>query len=118
MAALTVQEIVSGGLEPAYTAANSQDTIKADSSQRHFLHVKNGGGGSINVTINAQRTSARVPGVGVVTISDEVVAVGAGEERMIGPFTEAFMDASGNVVIDYSGTTSVTAAALKLPDAY
>lgn len=118
MAALTKQNIDPSGLEPSYSAVNSQDTVNVSTGQRVFLHVKNGGGGSINVTINAVKTTATVAGVGAVTISDEVVAVPAGEERMIGPFTEAYMDTDGDVTIDYSGTTSVTAAALQLPAQY
>lgn len=118
MAALTLQSVVAAGIIPAYAAVNSQDTVIVNTAQRNFLHVKNGSGGSINVTINAVKTSARVQGVGVVTITDEVVAVGAGAEKMIGPFTEAYMDTDGTVTIDYSGTTSVTAGVFSLPAAY
>lgn len=115
MAAITVQTIGPSGVTPTYSAVNSADTMAVDSSERHFLHVKNGGGGNINVTITAQNTSASLAGVGTVTISDEVVEVTAGSEEMIGPFTAAFINTSGNVEIAYSGTTSVTAAGLKLP---
>lgn len=118
MAALTLQSIVAAGVEPAYAAVNSEDTVKVNSAQRNFLHVKNGSGGSINVTITAVKTSARVQGVGVVTVDDLVVAVPAGEERIIGPFTEAYMDTDGDVTIGYSGTTSVTAGVFSLPAAY
>lgn len=118
MAALTLQSIALAGLEPAYAAVNSQDTVVVSSAQRNFLHVKNGSGVSVNVTITAVKTSATVPGVGVVTISDEVVAVPAGEERMIGPFTEAYMDTDGTVTIDYSATTTVTAGVFTLPAQY
>lgn len=118
MAALTLQNIAPSGITPAYSAVNSSDTVKISTGQRVFLHVKNGGGGSINVTITAVKTSAAVSGVGNVTISDQVVAVAAGSEEMIGPFTEAFMDTDGDVTIGYSGTTSVTAAALQLPAQY
>ncbi|MCB1972155.1 MAG: hypothetical protein KDG54_17270 [Geminicoccaceae bacterium] len=118
MAALTLQTIALAGIVPAYSAVNSQDTVKVNTAQRNFLHVKNGGGGSINVTITAVKTSARVQGVGTVSISDEVVAVAAGAEKIIGPFTEAYMDTDGTVTIDYSGTTSVTAGVFSLPAGY
>ena len=118
MAALTLQNIDPSGLDPVYSAANASDTIKISTGQRVFLHVKNGGAGSINVTTTAVKTSAAVAGVGNVTISNEVVAVPAAGERMIGPFTEAFMDTDGNVTVGYSGTASVTAAALQLPAQY
>lgn len=118
MAELTLQEIVAVGVEPSYAAVNSEDTVKVNSAQRNFLHVKNGSGGSINVTVTAVKTTARVQGVGVVDIDDLVVAVPAGEERIIGPFTEAYMDSDGEVTIGYSGTSSVTAGAFSLPAAY
>lgn len=118
MAALTLQDIAPTGLNPSYSAVNSSDTVKVSTGQRVFLHVKNGSGSSINVTITAVKTSATVAGVGGVTISDEVVAVPASGERMIGPFTEAYMDTDGDVTIGYSSTGSVTAAALRLPAQY
>lgn len=115
MAAVTVQTITDDGVVPSYAAVNSSDTIKVSDEERHFLHVKNGGGGSINVTITAQKTTARVPGVGALTIPNLVVAVANGAEKMIGPFTSAYIGDDGNVDVAYSGTTSVTAAAFKLP---
>lgn len=118
MAALTLQTIAPAGVSPAYAAVNSEDTVKVNTAQRNFLHVKNSSGGSINVTITAVKTSARVQGVGVVTVDDLVVAVPAGQERLIGPFTEAYMDTEGNVTIGYSGTISVTAGVFSLPAAY
>jgi hypothetical protein len=111
---MTVQSVVPGGVAPTYAAANNGDVFPADSSERNFLHVKNGGGGSINATIPAQSGSAKVPGVGTVAIPDIVVAVAAGAEKMIGPVGQAYINASGNVTVNYSGVTTVTAAALKL----
>ena len=64
MAALTVQNIALAGLVATYSAANSSETMAIDGNERHFLHVKNGGGGSINVTITAVQTSAKKQGVG------------------------------------------------------
>lgn len=118
MAALTLQAVVPAGLAPAYAAVTVSDTVKVDSTQRNFLHVKNGSGASINVTITAVKTSARVEGVGVVTVGNRVVAVPAGQERIIGPFTEAYMSTDGNVTIGYSAITSVTAGVFSLPAAY
>ena len=118
MAEPTLQKLTISGVQPSYSAVNSEDTVVVNTAQRNFLHVKNGGGSPTNVTITAVKTSARVPGVGVVSISDEVVAVPAGEERIIGPFTEAYMDVDGTVTIGYSATASVTAGAFSLPAAY
>lgn len=115
MALITASDIVASGIVPSYAAVNSEDTLKINDQGRTFLHVKNGGGGSINVTLVARKTSAKVPGAGTVTISNRVVAVGNGAEKMIGPLEPAFADADGIVTIQYSGTSSVTAAAFNLP---
>jgi hypothetical protein len=62
MALLTVQNVTKAGVVPSYSAVNSEDTFKINSARRHILHVKNGGGGSITVTIPAVKTTANVPG--------------------------------------------------------
>lgn len=117
MATYTVQTIAKTGGVPTYAAVAASDQFANPSDERTFLHVKNGGGGSINVTVTAQKTSAKVPGVGVITISNQVIAVANASEKVIGPFSDAFTDSSGNVVVSYSGTTSVTAGAFRLaPD--
>jgi hypothetical protein len=68
MAALTVQNIGEAGLEAAYASAGgSGDTIADDGTQRTFLHVKNGGGSDITVTIAAVTASRSVPGMGTMT---------------------------------------------------
>lgn len=119
MAAMTIQSISPDGATITYGSVNSADTIAVpQGDQRHFLFVKNTSGGSINVTITAQKTSVRVPGVGNQTIADKVIAVGAGAEKMIGPFTEAFIGTDGNVDVAYSATTSILSAAIKLPSQY
>lgn len=117
MAALTIQSIGEAGLEATYAAASGGgDTIADDGTQRTFLHVRNGGVSDVTVTITAQNTSRSVPGMGTMTKSNIAVVVTAGEERFIGPFApDAYKNASGNVEVSYSGVTSVTVAALKLP---
>lgn len=116
MATLSVQTIAPTGLVPSYAAANSSDAFPDDGRERTFLHVKNGGGSSINVTIPAQRTSRRVPGAGTITVPDMVVAVANGAEKMIGPFPDDYRGlTTGNVTVNYSATSSVTAAVLQVP---
>lgn len=118
MAQLTNIVIVPSGLTPTYVAANvGGDTIVDDGQQRTFLKVKNGGGGSINVTIAKNISSKTVPGVGALTIADKVIAVAAGAEAMIGPFTDAYRAPGGIVSIAYSGVTTVTVAAVRLTPA-
>lgn len=116
MAALSIQTISESGLEATYASASAGgDTFVNDTSQRTFLHVKNGGGSDITVTVTSQHTTTRAPGFGVVAKANLSITVTAGEERMIGPFPPAaFNNASGAVAVGYSAVTSVTVAALKL----
>ena len=114
MAQLTVATIIDAGLTPALAAVSASDSFADDGSARTYIEVNNGGGVSTNVTIPAQQASVNIPGVGVQTISDIVVAVPAGQRRLIGPFTLAYRNSAGNVTVNYSATASVTAQAFKL----
>ena len=119
MALLTLQDVAPAGLNPTFAAVNASDTVKISTAQRAFLHVKNNhSSNATNVTITAQKTAATVSGVGNVTIGNLVVSVPANSERIIGPFTEAYMDTDGIVTIGYSATTTVVAAAINLPAQY
>jgi len=116
MAALTVSDVVPAGLTYALAAAGgSGDTIADDGREQTYLAVANASGGSINVTLTAQTTTVNVPGVGAMTISDRVVAVANSTTKLIGPFSSAYRNASGNVAVSYSATTSVTVGAFRLP---
>lgn len=115
MAQLTIQNAAVSGLTPAYGAVSASDKFANPSDKRTYLHVKNGGGSSVTVTITRQNTSLSVAGEGNITLANQTVAIPAGSERIIGPFPESFNDVDGNVVVGYSGTTSVTAAAVRLP---
>ena len=113
MATLTAQSIIEAGLEASYAAATGGGDDFVNNG-KEFIHVKNGGGGDITVTITAQRTTTNKAGFGPMTKSDSVVIVTAGEERFIGPFPmSAFNNATGKAVITYSGVTSLTIAILK-----
>lgn len=114
MAALTIQTIADTGIVPSLASVNTGDTVADDGTARTFVEVSNGGGSSINVTVPAQQTSVVVPGVGSLTVSDIVVAVASGARKLIGPFSRAYINTSGNVTLNYSATTSVTAGAFKL----
>jgi hypothetical protein len=115
MATLTALLIAKAGLVPAYAAANDGDVVAQPTDQRLFLHVKNGGGGSVNVTIPAVQATVNIPSAGAVAVPDIVVAVANGAEKMIGPFPPAYVNAAGMITINYSGVTDVTAAAFRLP---
>lgn len=117
MATLTVQDLVkSGGLEATYAAAAVGGDVMPNDG-RTLLHVKNGSGGNITVTAAAVITSVDLgPTYGPYTRANVAVQVDAGEERFIGPFPQqAFNNASGQVAMTYSGVTSLTVAALRVP---
>lgn len=107
---LTPQQVVTSGLEATYTAANVDGHMFAPGESR-MLHVVNGGGSSINVTVQAEYTRDGL------ALPDRVVAVPNGEDRFIGPFDrETYAQRSGNdrgkVYVDFSAVTSVTVALL------
>lgn len=106
MSVLTVQQIARSGLDPSYaSAAGGGDTVPND--EKTFLHVKNGGGSSITVTIQTPGT------VDSLAITDRAVSVPNGEERMIGPFPASYYGST--LTLSYSDVTSVTIAAIRMP---
>jgi len=114
MAALTVQSISESGLTPTFSAASAGGDSYAN-DDRTFLVVKNGGAGSITVTITAQRTSFQLEKFGNVTFSNMQITVGAGSEAWIKAPVAPYSDASGKAQVSYSGTSSVTVAAIRMP---
>lgn len=112
MATLTTQNIVEAGLEASYAAAAAGgDTFVNDTSGRSFIHVKNGGGSDITVSIEAVRSSVSSGTYGPLTKEDISVSVTAGEDRFIGPIRAAAY--GNNPDIQYSDVTDVTLAVLK-----
>ena len=108
--ALSIQEISAAGLVATYSAANVDgNSILNTSKEDICLHVKNGGGGSINVTLQTPASSHGEP------IAERVVAVAAAAETFFGPFNrDVFNQSDGSVYVDYSGVTSVTVAVLRV----
>lgn len=118
MALLTNQSIVRTGLEATYAAASAGGDTIDGTGERVFLHVINGGGGDVTVTVETPNT------VDGLAVADLDVVVTAGEERMIGPFPLALygqnnagesLNDGQAVEVTYSGVASVTVAAIKLP---
>lgn len=112
--ALAVQPVVIAGLAASYSAGNAEGH-KVLASARHILHVKNGGGSSITVTVQTPVT------VGGRAVAEDTVTIGAGADRFIGPFNpdvhgqpESVGADAGQAYVDLSSTTSVTLAALKV----
>ena len=107
--ALTTQQVLNSGITPAYSAGDAANGHQFNNDGRQILHVKNGGGSSINVTIS---TNAKVAGI---TVPNVVVAVTNAQERMIGPLDPlVFNQAGGLVYVDLSGATSVTLAVFQV----
>ena len=106
---LSAQIAVLAGLLPVYGAA----TVGGDefvNSGREVIHVKNGHSGSQTVTANSQAACSQGYD------HDAVVAIPAGEERIIGPFPKArFDDANSKVQLTYTGVTLLTIAVIRVP---
>lgn len=106
---LAPQAITIVGIVPTYTAADAANNTFSP-NPRGMLHVKNGGGGSINVTVVVPGTDAYAQ-----PRPDVVVAVAAGAEKVIGPFPLDIMDPTTSLVtVQYSAVTSVTVALLSI----
>lgn len=107
MATLTTQPMISTGLAPSYQAAAGGGDALVPSSTT-FLHVINGGGSPVTVTLVT-------PGVvdGDLAIADRAITVTNGTNKMIPVSPETFRDpATGLATITYSAVTSVTVAAI------
>jgi hypothetical protein len=104
MATLTTQVVTRAGIQPTYAAcAGGGDSFVP--TERTYLHIKNGSGGAITVTVVA--VGNVLPNMAVPSV---VVSVTAGQERKIGPFPyEYFADPTDGLAdITYSGVTSLT----------
>lgn len=106
--------VITGATFTATAAAAGGDQF-ANPRGTVVLYVKNGGGSSINVTVTAQATTRPADGpFPTMTLANQVVAVPAAGERLIGPIPSAFNDGNGNVQLTYSGVTSVTVLPLNV----
>ena len=102
----TVQNVSMDGINPTFDSVTSSDTFLNDG--RTVLIVKNGGSSDITVTITD------VVPCNYGFMHDLTVTVAAGEERWIGVFPVGRFNDNGYVTVDYSDTTNVTAAAVRI----
>jgi len=106
--ALTVTQVTRAGVALPAAAANADGHSVANDGSV-ILHIVNGGGAPITVTIVTPGT------VDGLAIADREVIVAASANRLIGPFPrEHYNQADGTVHVNFSGVASVTAAALKV----
>lgn len=105
-----LQAIVKGGLTPANTGGlSNSDTYQVDNDGKMFLHLINGGGGTVVLTIE---TPGLVDGL---AIADRTVSILAATNQMVGPFPRhIYNDANGKVNFSMDVITSVTVDALHL----
>lgn len=107
MATLVTQNISTAGILPTYAAAAAGgDAMVADATS--FLHIKNGAGSSMTVTLVTPAT------VDTLAVADRTVTVGATSEQMIAVPDTLYKDpTTGLASITYSAVTTVTVAAIR-----
>ena len=110
----TPQTVVPGGLVVSYANADATNKHEFANTGREFISGKNGGGGSINVTVETPGTVD-----GDLAIADRVVPVAAGVDALLGPWpTSVYNQTSssdrGKVFFEVDADTSVTVAVLKV----
>jgi hypothetical protein len=106
VATLVPQELSLAGVTPTLNAVSASDKFR--NNGRVYLRVTNNSGGSINVTVDDPNSTT--PPSATAFNPDVVVAVPNAASRVIGPFPpHRFNDANGEVTVNFSGTTSVTA---------
>lgn len=83
-----------------------------DNDGKVFFYIKNGGGAGITVTFDSPNTCNF--NLSNNAAHDLAVSVGAGAEKMIGPFpVPRFNDVNNRVQVTYSGVSSVTVAPIR-----
>lgn len=112
---LAIQEVTAAAFDPVYSAANVDGHWLAPAGTLpHLLHVVNGGGGAITVTINDPNS---VSPVGAAAFNADLsISVPAGQDRIVAVLPRRFEDANtGQIDVAFSGVTSVTVAAFVAP---
>lgn len=99
-----------GVLDTLAAAAVGGDALTLNTGKQ-YLHVNNGGGAPITVTI-AFNSSAIIDGQ---TATNKTVSITNGTSKLIGPFPPSlYNDALSKVQITYSAVTTVTVGAFTL----
>tara|TARA_R100001244_G_scaffold131929_1_gene106289 strand:- start:1560 stop:1919 length:360 start_codon:yes stop_codon:yes gene_type:complete len=113
MATITAQAITESGKNDVSYSSAAAEGDAFENTGNQILHIKNGSGESITVTIVAETTSVDIPQYGTLTKANQTIAVGASGDAFIGTFPQSpFNDEDALVQITYSGVTSLTLAVL------
>jgi hypothetical protein len=108
MATVPVQVVAVAGTQATYAAATAGGGDKIVPGDGVFVHVKNGSGGSITLTLV---TPGEVDGLAV---ADRTVVVPAGEDRFASVGDLYRNRSDGLATLTWSAVTTVTFAALRL----
>lgn len=116
MALLTTQTPTEAGTAITFASCNAGGDTFANNGKT-YLHVKNGSGGAITVTI-PKTSSATVEDdkYGKLTKADAGGSVAAGAHQVFGPFKPSAFNAvagTGIASITYSAVTSLTIAVIQ-----
>lgn len=108
MATLATQVVPNAGLQATYATAAVAGGDKCATGDGVFLHVRNGAGAPITVTLATPGT------VDSLAVADRAVVVTNALEKFI-PVPDLYRDpADGLCAITYSSPTSVTVAVLRV----
>lgn len=109
MATLALQGMSLQGITPAYvSAAGGGDKVVPGPGS--FIHVKNGSGVSVTVTLATPELID-----GDLAVADRAVAVGAGAEAFISVPARYAAPSDGLAAITYSAVTTVTIGSFRGP---
>ncbi len=111
---LTVQKILSSGLNATYTGATADGEAFNNAGEDVVVHIVNGSGGAVVLTV---QTPMQQDGLDV---AEQTVSVPAGEDRFVGPFqrdiyakVDGVLSIPSAVWIDTDVQTSITLAVLQ-----
>lgn len=115
--AFTVTTTTVGLTGTVLPAPGAVDSVNGNSfpnpTGRATIEITNGAGAPITVTF----TTGATYNVGSVTyaVVDPPITVTNGTSKVVGPFDKSlFNDATGNVLVDWSSGTTITARVLEL----
>lgn len=104
---LTAQPATDAGLTPTYVAADAANGMTYRLVPHRILHVLNGSGSALTVTINTPGT------VNGLAIADRTITVAAGAPAFIALGSDApYAQADGTCYVDFSSATSITVAVI------